>query len=114
MKKYISILLTIAILCSFMTGCSSNEMNTKDRDEAIQSLILDKPGGSEIPEAYLDVAYELAILASADWVAEGKPSNYKIEWTYIPGSNLLKLESITMTVTYSNGYTPTYSMVLYR
>ena len=114
MKKYISILLTIAILCAFVTGCSSNETETTKRDEAIESLILSKPGGSEIPEVYLDVAYELALLATSDWITRNKPSGISINWTYIPGTNLLRLETITMSVSYPDGYAATYSMVLCR
>lgn len=114
-KKILAMVLTIVLLAT--CGCSSKSFGVVDagREKAIESMILNQPGGDEIPEAYLDLAYELSRLAAADWTANGKPSGYSFEWTYLGSSqSLLKATSIALKVTYADGHECVYSSLIYR
>lgn len=114
-RKLIALVLTIILLTT--CGCSSKDFGTVDagKEKAIDSIILNQPGGDEIPEAYLDLAYELSRIAAADWTANGKPSGYSFEWTYLGSSqSLLKATSIALEVTYADGHSCVYSSIIYR
>lgn len=114
-KKLLALALTIVLLTT--CGCSSKGFNAvnAEKDKAIESMVLNQPGGDEIPEAYLDLAYELSRLAAADWTANGKPSGYTFEWTYLGSSqSILKATSIALKVTYANGHECVYSSLIYR
>lgn len=114
-RKFVALVLTIVLLIT--CGCSPKGFDTVDsgREKAIEAMVLNQPGGDEIPEAYLDLAYELSRLAAADWTIKGKPSGYSFEWTYLDSSqSILKATSIALKVTYADGHECVYSSLIYR
>lgn len=114
-RKLIVLVLTITLLIT--CGCSSKGFGVVDagREKAIEAMVLNQPGGDEIPEAYLDLAYELSRLAAADWIANGKPSGYSFEWTYLGfDESILNATSIALKVTYADGHICAYSSLIYR
>lgn len=106
----------ILIIMLIFTACSKQDLDVIDegREAAIEAVITSKPGGDEIPEAYLDVCYELARLATAEWQIAGSPKGIVIEWNYLAkDQSILKATSIAMDVTYPDGDMKVYSVLIY-
>lgn len=107
----------ILVFMLIFTACSKQDLAMVDdgREAAIEAVVTSKPGGNEIPEAYLDICYELSRLAAADWKIAGSPNGMTLEWTYLDANrSILGATSIALNSTYPNGEERVYSVLIYQ